>query len=377
MENQKDETWFLGQNDVKFLLDEFNKNVSRFQNLSDIAEGDYENKRGSTPYEVIYQKNRFRILHYLSDHPKRFKTPLLIVYALINRYYILDLTADKSFVRYLMEKGFDVYMVDWGTPSKVEGKNTIGDYVTRYLDRGIDKLLEFTGENQVNLCGYCLGAMLSLIYTSAFQQKIKNLVLLTPPVDFSDDGVLTAMTRPKYFNVEKIVRHFDHLIPSEFIQSGFDFKNMLGNLFSAKSFWDILWNKKALEGFFPMNYWVHDNVPISSEFWKEYITKFYVQNSFMTNNFYMNGRKLDFKNITCPLLSVAADNDDIVTEKCAKGSMEIVGSKDKSFLLKRGGHIGVMTGSMAKNEVWPDIFSWLSDRSERIVLKDGDRVHIK
>ena len=128
MENQKDETWFLGQNDVKFLLDEFNKNVSRFQNLSDIAEGDYENKRGSTPYEVIYQKNRFRILHYLSDHPKRFKTPLLIVYALINRYYILDLTADKSFVRYLMEKGFDVYMVDWGTPSKVEGKNTIGDY---------------------------------------------------------------------------------------------------------------------------------------------------------------------------------------------------------------------------------------------------------
>jgi len=372
-----EEQKFPFEEDIKFLIEEASKNVGRFNNIIDILEGKYENRKGVTPYEVIYQKNRFRIIHYISDHPKRFKTPLFIVYALINRYYILDLTEEKSFIRFLLEKGFDIYMVDWGTPSKVEGKNTIGDYIERYMNRGLEKVLDYTGASQVNLCGYCLGALMSLIYTAKYQEKIKNLVLLTPPVDFDDDGVLTKMTDPKYFNLDKIVEHFDHLIPATFIQAGFDYKNMLGNLLSNNALWSILWNKKALGDYFPMNYWVHDNVSIASNYWAEYIKKFYIDNSFMKNNVSINGEKLDFKKIICPLLSVAAKSDDIVTVKCAEGSLKIVGSKDKSMILKKGGHVGVMTGSMAKNEVWPDIFTWLADRSERIVEKEGNVINIK
>lgn len=365
------------EEDLKFLTSEVSKNFGRWNNYQDMLEGKYANRRGVTPYEVVYQKNRFRIIRYLSQTPKRFKTPLLFVYALINRYYILDLTEDKSFVRYLLEKGFDVYMVDWGTPSKVEGKNSMGDYLERYLDRGIDRLREITGESQFSLCGYCLGAMMSLLYTASYPEKVKNLILLTPPVDFSDDGVLTRMTQPEYFDVDRIVEHFGHLIPSEFIQSGFDFKNALGSLMTPLSTWNIFWNKKALQDFFPMNHWVHDNVPIASEFWREYIKKFYVNNSFMKNEVSLNGKKLDLKKITCPVLSIAADKDDIVTLKCAEGSMKIVGSTDKTLMVKRGGHIGVMTGSMAKNEVWPDFFSWLSNRSERVVTREGDNTTIQ
>lgn len=375
MENQEMKTPF--EEDWKFLLEETSKNIARFNNISDIVEGKYENRKGVTPHEVIYQKNRFRIIHYISDHPKRFKTPLLIVYALINRFYILDLTEEKSFIRFLLERGFDVYMIDWGKPSKVEGQNTIGDYIERYMDRGLEKVLEFTGASQVNLCGYCLGALMSIIYTAMHQDKVKNLVLLTPPVDFDDEGVLTKMTNPEYFNLDKIVEHFDHLIPSEFVQTGFDFKNMIGNLLSNQALWSILWNKKALEDYFPMNYWVHDNVPIASAYWAEYIKKFYMENNFMKNNVVINGKKIDLKKIVCPVLAVAAQSDDIVTVKCAEGSMKIVGSTDKAIMVKKGGHIGVMTGSMAKNEVWPDIFTWMADRSERIVQQDGNIINIK
>lgn len=358
--------------DVRFFQQEAARNIARFTNGIDVLEGKYANKTGVTPYEVVYQKGRFRVLHFQSDHPVRFKTPIVFVYALIGAYYIMDISEQKSFVRYLLEKGFDVYMVDWGQACKVEGKNTIGDYTEKYLNRGIDKVLEISGEEQVNLFGYCLGALMSLIYTAVHQDKVKNLTLLTPPIDFDDDGILTRLTDSRYLDVERVVRHYDHLIPADFIQAGFDLKNVFGTMMSNNSLWNIMWNKKALEGFYPIDHWAHDNVPMASSFWKEYITKFYVQNQLMTNKFHMNGRHVDFKKVTCPVLTVAADRDDIVTPKCAEGALKIVGSEDKTMMMKKGGHIGVLVGSMAKNQVWPDISAWLSSRSERCAVEAGD-----
>lgn len=368
----------LFEDDIKYVINEATKNVQRFMNMLDIARGKYVNKRGVTPYEVIYQKNRFRILHYLSDHPKHFRTPILFTYALINRYYVLDISEDKSLVRYLLEKGFDVYMVDWGTPSRVEGRNSISDYIQRYLKRGVEAVRKFSREDQINLFGYCLGSMMSIIYTAAYQKHVKNLILLTPPVDFEgDEGVLSAMTNEKYLDTERITRYFKHLIPSNFMQAGFDFKNIVGTMMTPNSLWSILWNKKALDNYFPMDHWVHDNTPISAQYWHEYIRKFYVQNSFMKNDFSLNGRKLNFKDIVCPVLSIAADKDDIVTLKCAEGSMKIIGSKDKTMMVKRGGHVGVINGSRAKNEVWPDIYAWLSKRSEHIISKKGGTIALR
>ncbi len=123
-----------------------------------------------------------------------------------------------------------------------------------------------------------------------------------------------------------------------------------------------------------MDHWVHDNVPMSAAFWKEYITKFYMQNQLMSNTFHMNGKHLDIKKVKCPVLTVAADRDDIVTPKCAEGSLKIIGSKDKTMMMKKGGHVGVLVGSMGKNEVWPDIFTWLSTRTERKPTKVGDAI---
>jgi polyhydroxyalkanoate synthase len=102
-----------------------------------------------------------------------------------------------------------------------------------------------------------------------------------------------------------------------------------------------------------------------------------MENSFMKNNFSLKGRKLDFKDIKCPVMGIAADQDDIVTLKCAEGLMEIVGSEDKSMMKKHGGHVGVITGSTAEREVWPDIYTWLSERSDRIVEKKGKQVSVK
>lgn len=361
--------------DLAFLEEMMQRHFGRIGNSMDLLEGKYTNKRGVTPYEVIYQKNRFRILQYQSTAPKRFRTPVVLVYALIGAHYIFDLTEGKSFVRYLLERGFDVYLVDWGRPSKVEGKNTISDYIHKYLERGINKVREVTGSEQVNLFGYCLGAMMSLIYTAVNPDTVRNLVLLTPPVDFADDeGVLSRMTRPEYLNVQRIVDYYQHLVPASFIQTGFDLKNTVGNLNSGLALWQILWNRDALQNHLAMDLWVNDNIPIASEFWKEYINRFYVDNQLMTNSYRMKGVPVDLKRITCPLLVVAADRDDIVTPKCARGAMTVTASTDQTLMMKRGGHVGVLVGSMAKNEVWPDLFSWLSNRSERLARRAGGAI---
>lgn len=361
------------QEDLPHIQEMIKRHYHRIGNSIDILEGKYANNRGVTPYEVVYQKNRFRVLQYQSTAPQRFTTPIVLVYALIGAHYIFDLTEEKSFVRYLLDRGFSVYLVDWGRPSKVEGKNTIGDYIHKYLERGINRVRSISGSEKINLFGYCLGSMMSLIYTAVNQDKVKNLLLLTPPVDFeNDDGVLTHMTQPEYLDVDRVCDHFEHLIPSNFIQTSFELKNKVGSLTSGLSLWQILWNKHALENYFAMNHWMNDNIPMASEFWKEYISKFYVQNQLMTNSYRMNGKVVDLKKITCPLLVIAAERDDIVTPKSARGAMEVTASTDKTMMMKRGGHVGVLIGSLAKNQVWPDIFSWLSNRSDRLVTRTGN-----
>jgi polyhydroxyalkanoate synthase len=363
--------------DMKYIQDGIVQNVKRFRNSLDILEGKYANRRGVTPYEVVYSRNRFRVLRYVSDVPKRFKTPMVFCYALINKYYVLDMTEDKSFVRFLLDKGWDVYMIDWGKPSKIEGRNTFSDYIERYMARGIKKILEITGEQQINLFGYCLGSIMSMVYTAVHQDVVKNLIVLTPPVDFSDDGVLTKMSQSEHFDPRAIADHFQHLIPPEMIHGGFKFKDALGNLTTPMTYWKILWNEKALGDYFAMNGWVEDNVPIAAAFWTELVEKMYKNNAMMNNTFRMSGVEVDFKNITCPMLSIGASKDNIVTPKSAKGAMEITGSKDSTFVMKKGGHIGVITGNVAKRELWPDVHEWASKRSDRVVIKKGAVTKVK
>jgi polyhydroxyalkanoate synthase len=101
---------------------------------------------GTTPSEVVYTEDDMRLLHYIPMVKKPCPVPVLIVYALVNRYYILDLQPDKSIVRKLLEDGLDVYIIDWGYPSGVDRYLTIDDYVNGYLDNAVEKVKELSGE---------------------------------------------------------------------------------------------------------------------------------------------------------------------------------------------------------------------------------------
>ena len=124
-------------------------------------------KKGASPSEVVYEEDQLKLLHYLSDEPRKFKTPLVVVFALVNRPYILDLMPEKSVVGQFVKAGFDVYLIDWGTPTHADRHLTLDSYVNGYMLNVVDHLRERTGSEAVNVLGYCMGGTMSAIFSAA------------------------------------------------------------------------------------------------------------------------------------------------------------------------------------------------------------------
>src|SRR6266513_797430 len=143
---------------------------------------------GQTPKEVIWTKNKAKLYHYEPTIEKRFPIPILIIYALINRPYVLDLMPGNSFVEYMVKHGFDVFMLDWGTPGDEDKKLSFEDYVLDYIPRAVKKVLRASKAEEISLLGYCMGGTMTAMYAALFPDKpLRNLVLLTAPTDFTPD----------------------------------------------------------------------------------------------------------------------------------------------------------------------------------------------
>ena len=142
---------------------------------------------GQTEYEIIKETNLFRLLHYKSNKERVYKYPLIIVYALINRSYILDLQPNKSWIKNILDQGINVYLIDWKSPGKFDKYTTIDDYVNQFIYECVELVKSIENIDKVSLQGYCMGATMSLIYTTLYQKNVKNLITVAPVVDTDKD----------------------------------------------------------------------------------------------------------------------------------------------------------------------------------------------
>lgn len=114
---------------------------------------------GTTPSEIVYTEDDMKLLHYIPVVEKPYPVPVLIVYAFVNRYYILDLQPDKSVINKLLNEGFDVYIIDWGYPSGADRYLTLDDYVNGYINSAVDKIREWSEMDRITLFGVCQGGL--------------------------------------------------------------------------------------------------------------------------------------------------------------------------------------------------------------------------
>jgi len=131
-----------------------------------------------TPYDVAYSEDKIRLLHFNSSTQKQHQTPLVIVYALVNRYHILDIQPHKSWVRNLLNQGYDVYMIDWGTPSNIDKYLGFDDYVNGYIDNCVDFVCNEASMSKVSMQGYCTGGTLATVYAALHPIRSKIWLLL-------------------------------------------------------------------------------------------------------------------------------------------------------------------------------------------------------
>ena len=321
---------------------------------------------GQTPKEVIWTKNKAKLYHYEPTVEKRFPVPILIIYALINRPYVLDLMPGNSFIEYMVKYGFDVFMLDWGIPGDEDRKLSFENYVLDYIPRAVKKVLRATGTEEISLLGYCMGGTMTAMYSALFPGKpLRNLVLLTAPIDFTPDdmGMFGLMTSPKYFNPDHIVEAFGN-VPKDFIDTGSRMLKPVTNYVGTYiTMWDRIMQDKSMDTWLAMNKWVNDGVSFPGEAFRQWIRDFYHQNKLVKSEIILRGRRVDLSNITCPILSVAGSKDHICSLPQAQAIKRSVSSKEVDFYVVDAGHVGLLTGSDAKKDVWPTLRHWLELRS--------------
>ena len=328
---------------------------------------------GTTPSEIIYTEDKMRLLHYIPVVEKPHPVPILIVYALVNRYYILDLQPDKSVIKKLLEEGFDVYVIDWGYPSGADRYLTLDDYVNGYLNNAVDKIRERSGLDKITLVGVCQGGTFSVMYAAQHPEKVKNLVTLVAPVNFdTDKGILHLWA--KSLDVDKIVDYYG-IVPGDFLNAGFlitdPFRLMIDKyvgLFERIECKpdDIacqLRNEDYIKNFLRMEKWIFDSPDQAGETFRQFMKDCYQKNLLIKNEMKLNGKKINLKNITMPLLNVMAEFDHLVPTDASKPLSDAVSSSDKETLVFPTGHIGIFVGSKSQKEVCPKISAWLKPRS--------------
>ena len=323
-----------------------------------------EVKVGVTPHEVVFTENKLRLLHYYPTSDKTYPVPLILIFALINRPYILDLKEGRSVVEVLLNKGIDLYLIDWGSPGDEDKNLDLNHYINRYIHKVVQKVKKLSGSKQVSILGYCMGGTMSAMYTALHQNEVKNLILMTAGIDFKVDGTLSLWGDKHNFDVDKFVDAYGN-VPPEFLQAGFLFMKPVQNLVSKYvNFYENIDDEKFVDNFLAMEKWLNDNIPVAGEVFREFVKYCYQENLLVKNKLKINGKLVDLKKINCPALNLIAEHDHLVPPDSGKVFNDLISSKDKETIIFPTGHIGLSVSSKSLKELWPRVAEWLIARSK-------------
>ncbi|MGB6131660.1 MAG: alpha/beta fold hydrolase [Acidobacteriaceae bacterium] len=321
-----------------------------------------------TPRDLVWALNKAKLYRYRPavDAEKRHRVPLLLIFAIMNRPSILDLRPGHSFIEFMVGRGFDVYLLDWGAPGYEDRHLKLDDYALEYLPRVIRKVKAIAGVEEFSMLGWCIGAILTTIYAALRPDEgLRNLLLLTAPLDFSNHtGVTFARwTDERCFNVDLILDTFGNM-PGEMIDSGAKALKPVENYITNYcKLWDNLDDPRAVESWHAMNTWVTDNIPMAGAAYRQLIVELYRHNRLIRNELIVRGERVDLGRMRANLLTVIAEGDHITPPCQSETLLTKAGSRDKEVYRIAGGHIGIMAGSGAPRSTWPHLEEWLSARS--------------
>jgi polyhydroxyalkanoate synthase subunit PhaC len=347
----------------KKAIDESVKACQRFCSLPKIPEHMLRVRVGTTPHDVVYEEDMLKLLRYANDGVK-YKEPVLICYALVNRPYILDLRPERSVVGQLLKRGFDVYLIDWGVPTAADRTLRLSDYICDLMKHVAEFVRDHAGVPAFNLLGYCMGGTMSIMFTSLYPEMVRNLVLMAAPIDFEkDDGLLGLWTQEKYFDVDRLIDAYGNC-PASMLQGAFQVMKPVANFIDKYySFWENMHDDEFLENFFAMERWGQDNIPVAGETFREFVKYLYQRNQLVKGEFKLRGQPVKLERIVCPLLLLTAEQDHLVPPASTNGLEAHVRSPEVQKMMIHAGHVGLAVSSKAHRQFWPEATRWIAEHS--------------
>ena len=284
-----------------------------------------------------------------------------MVDALINRETMLDLQRGRSVVETFLQNGIDLYMIDWGYPTRKDRFLTIDDHVNGYIGTMVDIVRDRCGVDKINLMGICMGGTFCVIYSALHPEKIKNLVTTVTPTHFDTDKGLLH-TWMKAVDADAMVDAFGNM-PGDLLNFGFLLLNPARLMIDKYvGFFENMDSKEFVENFIRMEKWIFDSPDVPGETFRQFINDCYKQNLLIQSSMAVGGRTVDLRQITLPFLNIYGKFDHLVPPQACAPLTAMVGSTDKEEICLETGHIGIYVSSKCQREFAPKIASWLKAR---------------
>jgi polyhydroxyalkanoate synthase len=345
------------------LAEDAEKVQARVRKASDVLLGPLDTAISSTPYEVVYEEDRIKLKHYVPSGEATLKVPLLVVYALINRETMLDLQPGRSVVQSFRDFGIDLYLIDWGYPTRKDRFLTIDDHVNGYMDNVVDFIRRKHGLEKINLMGICMGGTFSVIYSALHPEKIKNLITTVTPTNFdTEQGLLHVWMRG--VDADRMVDTFGNM-PGDLLNFGFLLLNPARLMIDKYvGFMEQMDDKTFVENFIRMEKWIFDSPDVPGETFRQFIKDCYQKNLLIQSRMEVGGQAVDLKKITMPLLNFYGKFDHLVPPAACELLTRRVGSNDTEDICLETGHIGIYVSSKCQREFAPKIAAWLKERDQ-------------
>jgi polyhydroxyalkanoate synthase len=296
----------------------------------------------------------------------RYRTPLLFVHSLVSRSYVFDLVPGNSFIETMRDRGFDIYLVDWGVPDELESGNTLQTYSDGYIPDVVAEVQRHSGAPDVNLFGYCFGGVLSLLSVAGnTEMPIRSLAVMATPIDTRHMGPMTSIMQDGRVDPESLLDATGN-VPAEVMLNSFRMLTPLADVTGYVNLWQHLWNDEFVAAHQVMTQWGRDHIPFPGAAFLQMADLMNRQNLLLTGTIPLGGRDIHLADITVPFLNIIGEKDHIVPPDAVGPLSSLVGSTDAEELRLPSGHVGVIVGKAAQRRNIPAMADWIGRRSEPV-----------
>ncbi len=317
--------------------------------------------KGATAFDEVARYKGIVLRRYRGKGQRRAGSPLVFLPPFMVRPYCYDLAPRHSFVRAMLQAGFDTYGLDFGDPTAKDRHLRIDDFVLDFIPHLVDAAAKNAGARAAALIGYSMGGIFSYLVAATSPEKVAALVAIGAPVDFHRMGIFSAAARFAGRPASPLLRLFGN-IPGQLASVGFRVVTPLKSASRFASLFPRLADEEYVRRYVALNQWVNDFADWPEAAFRQFVNQFVGDNRLIRGRLRLGGTPVDLRRVTCPILAIAGRSDRIAPPTACRALLRCVSSKDALCVEVPGGHLGIVAAHSAPSRVWKRSAQWLSSR---------------